>query len=1206
MRLPGLVRVSDYVAMRARAIRRSGGSDVGGTLRGGNSASNSRVAAVTTDTARSKASAVASEVFWTPLTFRTYWRAAASISSGVADGSSPRSVVMFLHMPMTVRRRPLHVDADIVPPGLGRHTCRFTRGRGALSTAGPRLENGAANGVLFTRRRSRVASDAMLSFSVLGPLAVARGDELLDLGHPKQRAVLALLVMHANTPRTADRIIDDLWGERPPRSATATLQAYVSNLRRVLEPDRPVRAPATVLTSTNGGYQLNAEPTTLDHVRFASAVQHAVGLADTDPAAARTIIVEALALWRGQAYADFQYEAFAENEISRLDELRNTAVETRIACDLELGRASELVPELDALVQRYPMRERLRLHQMTALYRAGRQTDALASYEAYADQLREHLGLDPSRALSDLHLAVLEHDPKLLASSPPHRSTATPAAAASVGPPHVVGREDEHRMFDEALVDAAGGVGSILLLDGEAGVGKTRLLERLYHRASTERMVTAFARCVEVGGTPPFWPWAQLVRQLDPDIVASAAGAYGAQLGPLLPPDERRESDESSSLFNVAAGLTTAFRTLGVDSPVVLFLDDLYSSDPDSLSLLTLIGAELDRLPVVIVGTHRGVELGSAHPLTVALGHLARFGRVRRHSMRRFGPTEVAEIVRNVVGDEIDASVIDAIHDRTDGNAFFTVELTKLLATTNQLKRDGALNEVPATIRAVIDQRIDGLTADTVRVLRVAAVAGREFDLATIREVLEMSVGDAAGAAEEARRAGLIDETDRPEILRFAHIIVVDAVVHSLGSVRRAQLHDRLADALERPGLGSPVVWTSIAHHRVKAIPVSGATAAIESLARAGHHAMQSDALELAEQLFEQRRALVDDYAVSSPDNTQPIAALLDLIRVWTRREGYHSRRISDASEALWDAVGRRGATISLDDLGPVSAEHPVLCGLQAQFSNVMVRGDIVGAVEVAGRCLELADAHPEPFLVFTANLNAMVALIAAGDVEPMLRASERASAALDVIDPDHLGLVTLPLGQQSARVALHAFSGWAYVLAGDRERADREFAAARRCCDRLRSAFNTGFCVAVECEAAATARAPDWTIRVLEWGRADVTRGLFGLWDVWLAVLGDWAHGMSDDDPLGAADRIRANLERMRDEDARVVHSLFWLLTATLEQRAGHVERALDAAQRGLDHVERFGERFCAQDLERLHERLAGGLAIEARGEPLEGSTSP
>ena len=276
-----------------------------------------------------------------------------------------------------------------------------------------------------------MASGATLHFSVLGPLSVVRDDEALALGHPKQRAVLALLLMHANTPRSADRIIDDLWDERPPRSALATLQAYVSNLRRVLEPDRPARTPAGVVTSTNGGYQLNADPETLDHVRFASAVQDAVALAETDPAAARAIIAGALGLWRGPAYADFQYDAFAVNEISRLDELRNTAVETRLACDLELGRATELVPELDALVQQYPMRERLRLHQMVALYRAGRQTDALASYQTYTDQLREELGLDPSRALRDLHLAILDHDPTLLAAPTPRSRAVTTTTTAT-------------------------------------------------------------------------------------------------------------------------------------------------------------------------------------------------------------------------------------------------------------------------------------------------------------------------------------------------------------------------------------------------------------------------------------------------------------------------------------------------------------------------------------------------------------------------------------------------------------------------------------------------------------------------------------------------------------------------------------------------------------------------------------------------------
>ena len=231
-----------------------------------------------------------------------------------------------------------------------------------------------------------------MDFRILGPLEVSEGGRTLDLGGPKQRALLALLVLEANRVVSSDRLIAALWDEERPESARKALQVYVSQLRKVLGRDRLVtRAP---------GYLIRVETDELDLDRFERL--RAEGRLD-----------EALALWRGTALAEFSEGRFAQGETARLDELRLATLEERLDRDLAEGRHRELVGELDALARDHPLRERLRAQQMLALYRAGRQADALEAYRQARDALVDELGIEPGRPLRDLHQAILNQDPGL-------------------------------------------------------------------------------------------------------------------------------------------------------------------------------------------------------------------------------------------------------------------------------------------------------------------------------------------------------------------------------------------------------------------------------------------------------------------------------------------------------------------------------------------------------------------------------------------------------------------------------------------------------------------------------------------------------------------------------------------------------------------------------------------------------------------------
>jgi DNA-binding SARP family transcriptional activator/class 3 adenylate cyclase/alpha-beta hydrolase superfamily lysophospholipase len=255
---------------------------------------------------------------------------------------------------------------------------------------------------------------------------VRHGDSPLAIAAGKQRALLAILLLHANHTVGRERIVDDLWGEDVPSSARKMVQVYVSQLRKAL--------PEPRLHTRGSGYVLEVGRDELDVDRFRRlAAEGGSALSDGDAAGAAELLREALALWRGPALAGLS-EPFAEHEGAHLEELRLVALEQRIAADLGLGRGAELVAELEPLVARYPLRERLREQHMLALYRAGRQADALASYQAYRRTIVDDLGIEPSPALQELQRRMLRHDPALGRRDPAGASAVAPTQASSSSP----------------------------------------------------------------------------------------------------------------------------------------------------------------------------------------------------------------------------------------------------------------------------------------------------------------------------------------------------------------------------------------------------------------------------------------------------------------------------------------------------------------------------------------------------------------------------------------------------------------------------------------------------------------------------------------------------------------------------------------------------------------------------------------------------
>src|SRR5215208_6367735 len=366
-----------------------------------------------------------------------------------------------------------------------------------------------------------------MEFRILGPLEVWDGEGEVFLGGPKPRALLA----HPNEVVPADRLIDELWGEDSPEDAAAALRVNVSRLRKALAQD--------VLTTRSPGYVIRVEPDELDLHRFERLVDEGRDLlARVLAADASQRLRDALSLWRGQPLADFAYESFAQAAIARLEEIRLSAVELRIDADLVLGRHDELVGELEALIADHPLRERLRACLMTALYRSGRQAEALGAYQNARRALVDELGIEPSPALQELERAILRQDRSLDVN-----------ASAGVG--DVVERSVLVAITDEGHFDALLSVTEPLVRQPPRVVVLARLVSEaaelqsasawLEERRSALETRGVVARAASFTSTAPGVEVARLATELDVELLLVdapaellAQGVPGEQLTAVL------------------------------------------------------------------------------------------------------------------------------------------------------------------------------------------------------------------------------------------------------------------------------------------------------------------------------------------------------------------------------------------------------------------------------------------------------------------------------------------------------------------------------------------------------------------------------------------------------------------------------------------------------------------------------------------------
>lgn len=854
-----------------------------------------------------------------------------------------------------------------------------------------------------------------MRFAVLGPLEVTDDDEhQVDVGGRQPRLVLAALVAAGGRPVSAGALIEAVWGDEPPASAAGTLQTYVSRLRRVLD-----GSGGPGLVRDEAGYRLDLRAgDEIDVARFdeiaAGGQSH---LAAGDAAGARDALATALDLWRGPALVELVDNGSAIAHAAELEERRLAVLEERLDADLMLGRHAHLVGEVQGLVADHPLREGLHAKLALALYRSGRQADALRTLADAGAMLREELGLEPSPLLRDLEAAILAHDPSL--EVPIAAPTARAHAIAADAPARhraspLVGRDIELGELLAGLKEAAQDA-RFVVIEGDPGIGKTRLADELARTAAERGSLTVWGRGNECGAAPALWPWLPVLRAAAAvvDDVPAMLDDVLAGASPLL---ARQGAAVQFERFDaIAAVLERAAAATG--APVVVLLDDLQWADQASLDLLQFLTVRLD-LGVLVVVTVRPLAVGEAGRVTDALGAVARRPGNRRLRLRGLSVTATGELLDALAPEPVAPEVSARIHERAEGNPFYAIELARLLDEDADADR-----RVPANVRDAIRQRLGRLGDDTLEVLALAAVTGREIDLPVLARATACESGRCLDLLDPAAANQLLVESSEvPGGLRFNHALVREVLLDGLAPVRRSRLHLQVADAITATSGGSAdddgdraVGRDSVevlAEHLWQAVSLGVGTRAAGALERAAEMAISRVAYGAAEDRLA-RAAQLRRTASTTPDALQAeLRTLLRLLEVMqaTRYFSGTDREVLRRAQELAIELGLEGALRKLQ---------------WSEWAALSTSGRITEAAPMAQAYFERWGDDPRPHVASAAHACFGVDQSTRGCFASAVEHLDRAAALLEGLPPPDDAF------EQEHRLVAHAFGLFSHAAHG-------------------------------------------------------------------------------------------------------------------------------------------------------------------------------
>lgn len=670
-----------------------------------------------------------------------------------------------------------------------------------------------------------------IDIRVLGPLDVRCGGRPVAIPGAKPRAILAVLALHAGHVVTAEVLAEILWGLQPPRTAWKALQTHVSALRRCLRDD--------AVQTSGSGWMLTVDTT--DAARFEAAVRTGREAVRTGrAAAAAAAFTEALDAWRGQP--ELPDTARGRSEVIRWVEEHDGVLDDCIDALLACGKAAEVIGDLEASVAAAPLREHRWCQLMLALYRVGRQADALTAYRRARSLLTEQLGVEPGPELRELESAILANDPSLVVKAetpvpePPARDlVAVPREGAGL----FVGRRAEMRRLCGVLTRAARGEPAVVIISGNAGIGKTRLVQEAT-ASLTDLWQVAVGHCVEAGESGlPYAPLAGILGAIAETSRGAAALAEAGRTEPgLLPLVQAGEAqpavDTTSGLAQLRLfdALVRLLRRLTEQDPLMVVFEDLHWADGSTRAFLSFLCRNLVPQPLAVLLTVRTDELHRKHPLRPLLAELGFLPAAERIEVGPLATGELGELLAHRHGAPLPSATIRGIAKRSGGNPFFAEQLWTVGADDPEARP-------PVELADVLLHRVDRLGAEAQHLLKVASLAGQDIDHDVLLAVADRTEADVAAALRECADSRMFEPTADGTGYQFGHALLAEVIAADVLPPERRAVHARYADVLA--GRASAAV---VARHCLGAADRAGAFAwSIDAASEASSIAAPDDAL---------------------------------------------------------------------------------------------------------------------------------------------------------------------------------------------------------------------------------------------------------------------------------------------------------------------------------------------------------------------------
>ena len=1006
------------------------------------------------------------------------------------------------------------------------------------------------------------------------------------------RLLFAYLALNSDRAVRRDELIDCIWPERPPADSAGALSTLLSRLRKSVGTELiEGKEELSLALPPHAEIDLEIAKESLARARAAAA--------DRDWQATWCPAHAALAIAQRGLLPGLEAD-WIDARRRELEEIELEALELVAETGLGLGGAELPAAERagKSLVERAPFRESGYRLQMELLAQRGNFAQALQLYDELRQLLAAELGTVPSPELLSLHKRLLEGTETADEAREAIETRASAGMSRAVRP--FVGRERELSLVDNLLVDARSARVGAVLIAGEPGIGKTRLAEQLALRAAASDFDVCWGRCDEARGAPAFWPWIDalrsVVRRTAPQRLRRALGGGGGDLLPLLPElkelfpqlEPSSQADAELARFRLYDVVSQLLIRLAAARPLLVILDDLHYADAPSLELLRFLTERRSDAPLLLCGTYRDTEM--AAPLADTLAELAYDPRVHRITLAGIDARDLSRLVSETTGQQVEEDVAAALHDRTDGNPFFALELARLLASERTLGDDVVDHihrELPEGVRSVIRRRLARLPEGTTQLLTVAAVTGADFDLEPVVRAAELDEKAGLENAEAALREHLIAETPVASgRYRFTHDLIRETLYRDLSLPRRIALHRSVAEALEQSRSGNGERILQLAHHFYEgAADDAGAANKAHTYAlRAAKHAVSALAYEQAEEQLRRALELVAFFSPGRERAQRELSVQVALGEFLMLTAGYADPHVGAACRRALELCREIGDDSQfLSSLWRLGVFHEV-------------RAELDDSRAIGQQLLDLGDRNERPEFRMAGNQLLGVATLLRGNLGA---AREHLTETLTLAD----AFTDRPLAEifgQDFRVTSRCFLAWTLSLLAD-ERAE-PLATEALALARLQGREpDEAFALCISSLAAVLRRAPRQSRTRADEAQELCARRGYPLLGAMATIMHGWATAIERDPHAGAAS-IENGIATFKSTGARMMLHFFLALLAEAEGRQGRHADALATIQDALDQVEPNGG-FYEAELHRLRGEL---IATKDAGESSTNSVEP